>query len=115
MLLRVRLWLKPSGVLRVVLPDLKRLARSYVEGTTDASQFIVGTHLAEDRLRWWEVLFGHIQHRWMYDAASFSQVLVRLGFREIRECEINEGQLPALNCLGIPSRQAESFYIEATK
>lgn len=115
LLLRVQRWLKPSGVLRVVLPDLKRAAKSYVEGATDASQFVADTHVAEDGLRWWEVLFGHIQHRWMYDAASFSQVLAKLGFREIRECEINQGRLPALNCLDIPSRQAESFYIEAAK
>jgi len=115
LLLRVRRWLKPSGVLRVVLPDLKRSAKSYVEGTTDASRFVASTYLAEDGLRWWETLFGHIQHRWMYDAASLSQLLERLGFREIQECEMNQGRLPALNCLDIPSRQAESFYVEACK
>lgn len=51
----------------------------------------------------------------MYDAPSFSQLLEKLGFREIKECEMNQGYLPALNCLDIPSRQAESFYIEAIK
>jgi hypothetical protein len=115
LLLRVRCWLKPSGVLRVVLPDLKRSAKSYVEGTTDAPRFVASTYLAEDGLRWWEILFGHIQHRWMYDAASFSQLLEKLGFREIKEYEMHQGCLPALNCLDIPSRQAESFYIEAIK
>ena len=115
LLLRVRRWLKPSGALRVVLPDLKRSAKSYVEGRTDAPRFVASTYLAGDDLRWWEILFGHIQHRWMYDAASFSQLLEKLGFREIKECEMNQGRLPALNCLDIPSRQAESFYIEATK
>ena len=39
----------------------------------------------------------------MYDAASFSQVLAKLGFREIKDCEMNQGRLPALNCLDIPS------------
>jgi hypothetical protein len=115
LLARVRGWLKPSGVLRVVLPDLKRSAASYVAGTTDASQFVASTHLAEDGLRWWEVVFGHSQHRWMYDAASFSQVLDRAGFRDIREHSFGEGRLPALSYLDIPSRQADSFYIEASK
>jgi hypothetical protein len=115
LLLRVHKWLKPSGVLRVVLPDLKHLAKSYMEGTTDASQFVTGTHLAADRLRRWEMILGHSQHRWMYDASSFSQLLARLGFREIKECEMGQGRLPALSCLDIPSRQAESFYIEAGK
>jgi hypothetical protein len=51
----------------------------------------------------------------MYGATSFSQVLARLDFREIKERETGEGRSPALNCLDIPSRQAESFYIEAIK
>lgn len=108
-------WLKPSGVLRVVLPDLKRFAASYVTGTTNASQFLASTHLAEDGLRWWEVTFGHSRHRWMYDAESFSQVLVRLGFQDVREHSFGQSRLPALTCLDISSRRSESFYIEASK
>jgi hypothetical protein len=115
LLLRVRRWLKPSGILRVVLPDLKHLAESYIEGTTDASRFVASTCLTDDGLRWWEILFGHVRHRWMYDTTSFTRLLEKLGYREIKECEINQGRLPALNCLDIPSRQAESFYIEACK
>ncbi len=115
LLLRVHKWLKPSGVLRVVLPDLRRSAKAYVGGVVDASQFIAATYLARDGLKWWELFLGHSQHRWMYDAASFSKLLADLRFREIQECEMNQGSLPALSCLDIPSRRAESFYIEARK
>lgn len=115
LLARLLVWLKPSGVLRVALPDLKRLAASYVAGKTNASEFVANTHLAEDGLKWWEIVFGHSQHRWMYDADSFSQILIRLGYRDVRERSFGEGQLPALSALDIPSRQAESFYIEASK
>lgn len=115
LLTRVLVWLKPSGIIRVVLPDLKRHAASYLAGTTDASQFVANTHLAEDNLSWWEVAFGHSQHRWMYDAESFAQVLDRAGFRDIQEHSFGVGRLPALSHLDIPSRQAESFYIEGSK
>jgi hypothetical protein len=115
LLMRVLGWLKPSGVLRVALPDLKRSAAAYVAGRTDASQFVASTHLAEDALRWWAVAFGHSQHRWMYDAESFSQVLVRLGFRDVQERSFGESPLPALGCLDIPSRREESFYVEGNK
>jgi len=115
LLARVLVWLKPSGVIRVVLPDLKRYAASYVAGKTDASQFVADTHLAEDNLRWWEVLFGHTQHRWMYDAASFAQVLARAGFRDVQEHSFGEGRLPELSRLDIPSRRDDSFYIEGSK
>ncbi len=113
LLLRIRKWLKPSGVLRVALPDLRRFARAYLDGATNASQFVAATHLTPDGLSWWEMIFGHSQHRWMYDATSFSKLLADLGFREINEREMNQGRLPELSCLDIPSRQAESFYIEA--
>jgi hypothetical protein len=115
LMLRVQHWLKPSGVLRVVLPDLRRFAEAYVEGATDASQFVANTCLAPEGLNWWETLFGHSQHRWMYDAASFSKLLEDLGFREIKECKMNQGRLPDLSNLDITSRQMESFYIEAGK
>lgn len=115
LLLRVRDWLKPTGGLRVVLPDLKRFAASYVRGTIDASKFVADTHLTVDGQCWWEVLFGHSQHRWMYDAESFSRVLTKLGFRDVTECQFGQGRWPELSCLDIESRQHESFYIEASK
>jgi len=115
LLFRLRHWLKPSGILRVVLPDLKRAAKSYVAGEIDASRFVAGTYLAADTLLWWEILFGHSRHRWMYDAASLTQLLQKLNFRQIHECKMHQGLLPALSCLDIPSRESESFYIEARK
>jgi hypothetical protein len=115
LLLRVRNWLKPSGTLRVVLPDLKRFAVSYVAGEDDASQFVTNTHLTVEGQRWWEVIFGHSQHRWMYDAESFSRVLTKLGFRDVKERQFGEGRVAELSCLDISSRQHESFYIEASK
>ena len=53
LLRRVRTWLKPSGVLRIVLPDLMRFARSYVAGATEAPKFVANTGLSADgRHRW---------------------------------------------------------------
>jgi hypothetical protein len=55
-----------------------------VAGEIDASRFIVGTYLGANRLHWWEMVFGHSRHRSMYDAASFTQLLEKLDFREIQ-------------------------------
>jgi hypothetical protein len=92
-----------------------RFARSYVAGTIEAPQFVASTGLSSDGRHWWEILLGHSQHRWMYDAASFSRLLAKLNFREIKECEMGTGRSPELGRLDIPSRQEESFYIEAIK
>ena len=115
LLSRVLKWLKPTGVLRVVLPDLHRSAEAYVEGTMDAAQFVAATRLARDRMTWWDAALGHSQHRWMYDAASFSKLLTDIGFRRVMECKMGESRMPEMGRLDIPSRQSESFYIEAGK
>ena len=115
LLRRIRLWLKPSGVLRIVMPDLRRMAAAYSTGETDADSFVKNTYLATDSLKWWEIWFGHAYHRWMYDAESFRELLRTVGYQKIRECSINESRLSELKELDVPALAAESFYIEGEK
>jgi hypothetical protein len=114
-LLRIRYWLKPSGVMRVVLPDLRRFAASYIADMTDASQFLESLLIARNGQRWWETILGNSLHRWMYDPASFTKLLAKAGFSDIRECALHQGRLQDLVVLDIPSRQGESFYVEASR
>jgi hypothetical protein len=113
LLSRVRLWLKPSGVLRVALPDLRRFTGSYAAGECDADEFIRDIGLAIDGLPWWSLAFGRACHRWMYDASSFSRLLTDLGYRQVRECAYSESKVPELARLDLPVRKSESFYVEA--
>ena len=113
LLSKVRDWLKPSGMLRVVLPDLRRFNTQYAEGEFDADQFVRSIHLAIDGIPWWKVALGHAYHRWMYDASSFSKLLSELGYSNIRQCVYGQGKVPALVRLDLPERRSESCYIEA--
>jgi SAM-dependent methyltransferase len=115
LLSRVRRWLKPTGYVRIVLPDLKLFARLYLEGRIDASGFIDRTGLARrNDLNWWQILFGHCEHRWMYDADSAMRLLESLGFRNITERECGESELEEFIPLDqVTDRAAESFYLEA--
>jgi predicted SAM-dependent methyltransferase len=106
-------WLRPGGVLRVVLADLKRIAAPYVSGEIGADAFTERTSLSVDALRPSTLLFGHSFHRWMYDAESFSRLLERVDFRNVRECSFGESQCPELAELDLPARKDESFYVEA--
>jgi predicted SAM-dependent methyltransferase len=114
LLRRVRSWLKPEGVLRVALPDLRLFIRHYTTGELDADRFVEMTHLAVDSLPSWQVVLGHSSHRWMYDSKSFAQMLTSLGYSGVKEYRYAESAMPELAALDVEAqRQDESFYIEA--
>lgn len=114
LLRRVRAWLKPGGVLRVVLPDLKQLACSYISGASDADSFVANTHLrVEGEGRGFGV--GYARHLWMYDYDSFAGLLGRLGYRDIRRSTFGTSIVPQLASLDVETRRDESFYIESVK
>ncbi|HVA82157.1 MAG TPA: methyltransferase domain-containing protein [Candidatus Binataceae bacterium] len=106
---KIRCWLKPSGVLRVVLPDLRGMARAYVEGAFSADEFVERTHLAIQGA----LAIRPSHHRWMYDVDSLSRLLEDAGYTEMRERGFREGRTPEVAELDLAERRAESFYVEA--
>jgi len=114
LLINVRRWLKPTGVLRVVLPDLRRLAESYLSGNFSADHFVRKTYLAPEARRPWQA-FGGVRHLWMYDASSFMAMLRRIDFSDIEETRYGKSRLSGLGKLDLEVRDYESFYVEAGK
>lgn len=106
---KVRDWLKPEGVLRVVLPDLRLLAEQYLRGDYDANRFIERIDLAGARRN----PFSLSKHLWMYDADSFRAILERLGYDSIAASEFAQSSMKELAQLDVPERRDESFYMEA--
>jgi hypothetical protein len=116
LLARVREWLRPRGVLRIVLPDLKKYVHWYADGSIDNAELIRLLGLAVDDGRWWRVAFGRDLHRWMYDAKTMVGILEDLGYAKIRACECGESVLDELASLDLAvNRAAESFYLEALR
>jgi hypothetical protein len=114
LLSRVRTWLTADGVLRVVLPDLRKIVNSYLE-TGDADSLVASTHLVCHHGLSLSTIFGNSRHLWMYDSDSFKHLLEGIGFHDVRLCEFGESQVPELAALDIPLRRVESFYMEAAK
>jgi len=112
LLRNIHRWLKPTGVLRIVLPDLRRLAEAYLSGALDANHFVLKTYLAPEP-RSLNLPFSHGRHQWMYDAASFKALLRDNGYREIEETAFGVSKMNRLAALDLPGRKHESFYIEA--
>lgn len=91
--------LKPGGIFRFIVPDLKKIALDYVNSTSpDASViFMKETLLGQlNSKRNFKSLiyswFGNNQHLWMWDYSSLELYLKRVGFREIRQAYFNDSE-----------------------
>jgi predicted SAM-dependent methyltransferase len=111
--------LKPNGVLRLVLPDLRQLVESYIQNG-DADIFLeksyLGTPPAETLQDKLKVIFqGYRHHQWMYDAKSLSKMLLENGFKKVVEQKAGVTFIDNYGELDLYERSEESFIIEAFK
>jgi SAM-dependent methyltransferase len=92
--------LKPGGIFRLVVPDLKIRAQKYLErqaaGQADANTwFMRSVRLGLERpargpLQRARSLFGHSAHLWMWDQASLTTALGTAGFTAVRRCRLGD-------------------------
>lgn len=97
--------LKPSGVIRISVPDLKYAIHLYNIG--DKKEMLEYYFFVNDD----ESYFA--KHKYMYDFSLLSDLLKEVGFRQIKECKFQEGMTPDLQILD--NRAHESLFIEAIK
>ena len=94
--------LKPGGVFRLIVPDLKSRAKAYVEAGDDpeaAHAFMRSTYLGVEsrgqtisaRLR---AAIGNSAHLWMFDFPAMSAELNRAGFVAIRRAAFGDADDP---------------------
>lgn len=110
--------LKPSGTFRMVLPDLRHIARVYMsDASADAAiDFMKETRLGvESRargvmglLRSW---LGNSEHLWLWDFESLSRELVNAGFRNPRRVHFHDSGDPLLDSIERPDRWANALGI----
>jgi SAM-dependent methyltransferase len=111
--------LVPGGILRLVVPDLRRLARGYLE-SGDADRFMQATNLSAppaQRLlsRVGRLLLGGHHHAWMYDAQSLCARVAAAGFSEVAAVPAGQTRIEAPGPLDLREREDESIYVEATR
>jgi SAM-dependent methyltransferase len=117
-LVEVRRILKRQGILRVAVPDLRRMIVDY-ETDADADRLVARTQLAHTRpktvlqkLRWL-VLTDRSHHRWMYDANSLTLLVGRAGFSRVVVQPAGATMIPNPGKLNLREREEESLYVEA--
>ena len=111
--------LKKGGVLRIVVPDIKKIIDDYLL-KRDADAFLERTLLVSPsldslKLKIQFFLFGNRHHQWMYDSKSLQKLLFKNGFEN--SIEQLPGQTLIFNPdnLDLSERSEESIYIEAIK
>jgi len=113
--------LKKDGIFRVVVPDLKLLAKKYVEsdrkffgGSPKPTADLFLESLLLEGLRKRPLLERILcsLHKYMYDAESLTFLLRSADFQDVRERNFREGACPDLKEI---ENRARSVYIEARK
>jgi hypothetical protein len=92
--------LAPSGVFRLIVPDLYERARRYVaecelKNPDAAPTFLSSALLGQEQrprtpLQYLRNIIGWSNHLWMWDEYSMSAELQRAGFVNIRRCEFGD-------------------------
>ena len=111
--------LKSEGILRLAVPDLKKLVKQYLQDD-DADAFVAGTLLAQSRPRGLSkrismMLVGPRNHLWMYDGLSLSKFLRSQGLRDPAVMGPGETTIGDAQALNLSERSSESVYVEAVK
>ncbi|GGH15222.1 class I SAM-dependent methyltransferase [Mucilaginibacter phyllosphaerae] len=116
--------LKPGGVFRGVVPDLKIAALQYLHSFDNldapANEFMRSTMLGiESRgkgiLSGLKGLYGNSKHLWMWDYQSLQAELTRAGFKEIRPALFNDSADSHFTSVEEESRFYNAAAFECTK
>lgn len=107
--------LKKGGVLRVVVPDLKKLIKNYRDADEFNREFLgYDPNLYEGFLGQLKKYFIR-GHQWMYDKNSMKKMLKDGGFSKIEIKKRKHGNLPNLSDLDLEVHEKLALYYEAEK
>lgn len=114
--------LRPSGIFRLVLPDLEHSIKQYLGSSSSdaAHEFLRETCLGHEKrargIRGFVASWlGNSQHLWMWDYKAIEPELEKAGFTEIRKASFGDSSDPMFqevedkgrwdNCLGVECKK----------
>lgn len=120
--------LAPGGVLRLVVPDLERLARLYLEQRANggangkaANDFMERMHTCLDYsnsappLKLYRKFLDTLSHKWMYDTSSLTEVMASAGFTQLKRCGYLESRVPMIAQVERPNRFEDGICVEGVR
>jgi len=118
------LLLKPDGIFRCIVPDLKIAAFNYLESYDElpdpAHQFLKSTMLGSETrpnnlIGMLKNTFGNSKHLWMWDEKTLAMELKEAGFKNIRNCHFNDSEDPHFSLVEEEGRFYNAVAIECRK
>jgi SAM-dependent methyltransferase len=127
--------LRPGGIIRICVPDIKLLSKKYVDG--DRDYFLALEDFSSEKKELQSIadlfmqhIYGYDSwskpsflqkirrffirgHLWMYDYDSLRFILEKTGFTEIKFCEPAQGKTPDIDYLDV--HKTTSVFVEASK
>lgn len=97
--------LKPSGILRISIPDLAYAISLYARG--EKEKMLADYFFVEDK----ESFLA--RHKYMYDFELLKALLEKIGFSQVVRCAYQEGRTPDIKLLD--NRPEDSLFVEAVK
>ncbi len=116
--------LKPGGIFRGIVPDLRASIIFYTENfdkiDSPASDFMEQTmlgitHRKKNLTGLIEAAYGNSKHLWMWDFKSMKFELDKAGFKSIRECKFGDSVDPHFSLVEEESRSYNAVLFECTK
>lgn len=107
--------LKPGGVMRIAMPDLKWVVNNYLHTPINKDPVIknFGFDFVKTRAEWMNMSFRWWGHQWLYDWEELERRIKDAGFEKIEQCKMKKSKHKDLRNL---ETRSESFLIaEVTK
>lgn len=107
--------LKPGGVLRIAMPDLKTAVDRYYNPNWKSEPMIKKFRLEyiQTRAEMINTSFHSWGHKWLYDIEEINRRLKEAGFSDIESCKLRHSR--HLVFQNIESRDESNLIVESTK
>jgi len=100
--------LKTGGILRLVIPDIDILVKTYLKQVSENP--IAASEELNARF------FEGSQHKWMYNLQSLKEILKNVGFKNIKKFDYRKSKIKDIHKLETPElKYYTSLYLEAEK
>ncbi len=106
--------LAPEGVLRIVVPDLERIVRMYLDDPQpQAAQTLLSRMSLNHSIQ--DVIHPGSNHSQMFDTKALVHLLHEAGFERVEGSSFAKSAIPEIDQLDLEVRRNESLYVESRK
>jgi predicted SAM-dependent methyltransferase len=103
-----------EGVLRIVVPDLERIVRMYLDDPQpQAAQTLLSRMSLNHSIQ--DVIHPGSNHSQMFDTKALAHLLREAGFERVEASSFAKSAIPEIDRLDLEVRRNESLYVEARK